>query len=244
MSARVSVHGQTVFNSCVRQYSLCFSQFAADYHCLVQSLLQTMLLFLSPPPPHLLLFIWIIITSFFPLNSTQSHFSLKQHQTPSTPTGEKQTFKASQTMSHLHTHTHTSMKRHTPAEGHQEALNRHNGLLIIIHKGDFCVSAAKWPSSTAWIEPGVSHNTHRWSTLWRHWNRLTHTNTHIQMGYQLRHTCMQISWLCLIVTFQLATKDSLAARWWPSPPSGVTAVKQAGGWMDRMTDRLMALHAD
>lgn len=130
-----------------------FSRFAVDYYCLGYSLLPSPSPFLSPPSTTRHIFVWIILTSFFHLNSKESHFSLKP------PTGEKQTFKAGQTMTH--TYAHSSMKRHTPTEEHQEALSGHNGFLIIIHKGDFCVSATMCSSSAAWNEPGVSHNTGR-----------------------------------------------------------------------------------
>lgn len=52
----------------------------------------------------------------------------------------------------------------------------------------------------------------------------------------MRDTHMQIPWLCLILTFQLAAEDSLASLWWPCLPSGVAAVKQAG-WVDGQNDR-------
>lgn len=136
----------SVCSSALGNIHCSFSQFAVHYYyCLGYSLLLSLLWFLSPsttnPTAHHV-FVWIILTSFFPSNSKQSHFSLRP------PTGEKQTFKASQTMSH--TYTHSSIKRHTPAKAHQEAQNGHNGSLIIIHKGDFSVSASKCSSSAAW----------------------------------------------------------------------------------------------
>lgn len=124
------VCSQTPSARCVRQNSLFPASLSAWLLLLLLSWTQFVVeLAVLPQPfyPHINnVFVWIILTFFFPQNSKQSHFS------PRPPTGEKQTFKASQTMSH--TYTHSSMKRDTPAKEHHEAPNGHNGSLIIIHK--------------------------------------------------------------------------------------------------------------
>lgn len=180
---------------CVRQYAL-FLQPVCNWLLLLswpQFVAQLLLVpqpfnrWAHPTTHHV--FARLILISFFPSNSKQSHFSLRP------PTGEKQTFKAMQTMSHAY--THSSMKRHTPAKEHQDGQNGHNGSLIIIHKGYCSVTGNKCLSSAAWNDPGVSHNTGRWPALWSGWNRLTHTT-------RCHHTHTQISWLGLIVMFQLA----------------------------------------
>lgn len=159
-----------------------FSHFAADYYSLGYSLL---LLLLSPPPhPSASSLRQSLPRAFLQMLSKVIPPPPPNHH----PHRGKQTFKANQTMNHTHTTTpgppQSSVKRRTPAEGHQEALNGHNDFQIIIHKGDFCTRGRTQQQPN---EPGVRRSSSRWSTLWPHTTHtFAHSDTHISRQHKAR----------------------------------------------------------